>query len=156
MINIPSNKKNVTFPVAIVVSTFNEHVTEKLSQGALDRLKELGFLEKKIAMVKVPGAVEIPLAAQALAKTGLYEAIICLGAVIYGETDHYEYVCQQVNQGCQRVALDHDIPVIFGVLTTRNETQALERAGGSKGNAGVDAVDTAVEMVAVIREIHDL
>jgi len=142
------------FPVAIVVSRFNEKVTKLLCEAALERLRALAFSEEQITLVKVPGAVEIPITAQRLAKTGLYEAIICLGAVIRGETDHYDYVCYQVTRGCQRVALKQDIPVIFGVLTTHNEEQALARASTSGVNTGKEAVDAAVEMVAVLREIE--
>lgn len=153
---IPSTQENLVFPIAIVVSRFNAHITDKLCEGALERLEALGFPPKKITVVKVPGAVEIPITAQQLAKTEIYEAIICLGAVIYGETDHYDYVCDQVSQGCQRVALDYDTPVIFGVLTTRNEAQAIERVGGKKGHYGKEAVDAAVQMVSVLQEIRGL
>jgi 6,7-dimethyl-8-ribityllumazine synthase len=149
--NIITVSKNITFPLAIVVSRFNKKVTQLLSQGALDRLKELAFPDEQIAYVEIPGAVEIPVMAQSLAKTNIYKAIICLGAVIQGETNHYDYVCDQVSYGCQRVALDHNIPVIFGVLTTFNEEQALARAGGSKGHVGKEAVDIAVEMVGLLR-----
>ncbi len=141
------------FNVAIVVSRFNSEVTEKLFAGAKGRLKELGFGADEVTACYVPGAIEIPLAAQRLAQIGVYDAIICLGAVIRGETGHYDYVCEQVSQGCQHVALQNDLPVVFGVLTTDNEAQAMERAGGSHGNKGIDAVDTAVEMVAVLRQI---
>lgn len=141
------------FPVAIVVAKFNEHVTQRLCEAALERLHALAFPEEQITVVRVPGAVEIPITAQRLAKTGLYEAIICLGAVIRGETGHYDYVCGQVSNGCQHVALEQDIPVIFGVLTTNSEEQALARAG-SERNAGKDAVDAAVEMVAILRKIE--
>lgn len=139
------------YRIAIVVSKFNSSVTEKLCASALERLNERGFTSEYLTIIKVPGAVEIPLAAQRLATTDLYEAVICLGAVIQGETDHYEYVCHQVSQGCQRVALDYDIPVVFGVLTTQNETQALERI-----YKGKEAVDVAIEMVEVLREIGEL
>lgn len=149
-------EENIIFSVAILVSRFNEEVTDKLCQGALERLQALHFPLEKITVIKVPGAVEIPLTAQRLAKTGLYEAIICLGAVIQGETDHYDYVCEQVSQGCQRVALDHDIPVIFGVLTTQNEALALDRVGGKAGHKGKEAVDTAIQMVSVLRAIERL
>lgn len=142
-----------TFNIAIVVSRFNAEVTEALYQGALQRLKDLQFGDEHITVVWVPGAVEIPLVAKRLARTDQYKAIICLGAVIRGETSHYDYVCQQVSHGCQQVALENDIPVIFGVLTTENEEQALARAGGIHGNKGADAVDAALEMISVIEQI---
>lgn len=147
-------EKNL-FHVAIVVAEFNPEITELLTAGALERLGERGFSEEYITVIKVPGSMEIPLTAQLLAQTDLYAAIICLGAVIQGETDHYRYVCEQVSQGCQRVALEQEIPVIFGVLTTQNEAQALARAGGAEGNKGREAVDAAVRMVELMQEIGD-
>jgi 6,7-dimethyl-8-ribityllumazine synthase len=141
------------FPLGLIVSRFNSEVTKLLLDGALKRLKELGFQESQIHIVWVPGAIEIPIVAQRVAQLGTFEAIICLGAVIRGETDHYKYVCQQVSAGCQHVALQNDIPVIFGILTTDNESQAKERAGGKEGNKGRDAVDAAVETVNVLRQI---
>ena len=147
--------KNVStaFNIAIVVSRFNEEITAKLEEGALERLRELGFSSDRITIATVPGAVEIPITAQRLAKSGRFEVIVCLGAVIYGETRHFDYVCDQVTQGCQRVALDHDLPVVFGVLTTDTLAQALERVGGKKGHAGRSAIDTAMEMVSVLSQI---
>lgn len=136
---------------AIVVSRFNETITAKLKSGAVQRLHELGFTEHQVHVVEVPGAVEIPYAAQVLAKTRRYDAIICLGAVIRGETSHYDYVCDQVSQGCQRVMLDQGLPVIFGVLTTENEAQAEARVGGAHGHKGRDAVDCAIEMINLTR-----
>lgn len=141
------------FNMAIVVSRFNEEVTQKLYDGAIERLEELGFDSQQLTVVWVPGAIEIPLTAQRLAQTEKYEAIICLGAVIFGETKHFEYVCQQVSYGCQRVSLDHDIPVIFGVLTTETEEQAYARVGGDRGHAGRSAVDTAFQLVSTLRQI---
>lgn len=133
--------------IAIVVSQFNEEVTSKLLTGAYNRLLELNISKQNIKVIHVPGAVEIPYAAQLLAKTKQFEAIIALGAVIRGETSHYDYVCDQVSQGCQRVMLDHHIPVIFGVLTTDTEEQALARVGGDAGHKGKDAADTAIAML---------
>lgn len=141
------------FNIAIVVSRFNEAVTQGLYKGALARLKELNFPEQYITVAWVPGAVEIPITAQELAKTDAYAAIICLGAVIRGETGHYDYVCDQVSDGCQKIALKYDIPVIFGVLTTDNEEQALARAGGKHSDKGKEAVDTAFAMVSVLQQI---
>lgn len=140
--------------IAIVVSRFNQAITEKLLAGALARLAELGIAADKITVAKVPGAIEIPLTAKRFALTKQFSAIICLGAVIYGETRHFDYVCQQVSQGCQQVALTHDTPIIFGVLTTDNMLQAEERVGGRKGHMGCEAVDAAIELVSVLRQIH--
>ena len=141
------------FKLAIVVSRFNEEVTTKLYEGAVQRLRELNFAEEHITVAWVPGAIEIPLVAKQFARTDQYKAIICLGAVIRGETSHYDYVCDQVSRGCQRVGLKYDIPVIFGVLTTENEKQAFDRAGGKHGNNGRYAVDAALEMVSVLHQI---
>lgn len=138
---------------AIVTSVFNQEVTDKLLAGALERLKELGVQKNNITSLRVPGAVEIPLTAKLLAKSQKYAAIICLGAVIRGETTHYDYVCEQVSQGCQRVMLDYEIPVIFGVLTTENEEQAFARAGGAHGHKGRDAADCAVAMVELVQKL---
>lgn len=135
---------------AIVVSLFNEIITEKLLQGSLARLSELGVDEKNIDVVKVPGAVEIPLIAKLLARSKQYQTIICLGAVIRGETGHYDYVCEQVSQGCQQVMMTFDIPVIFGVLTTENIDQAFDRVGGKQGHKGREAADAAWHMVGVV------
>lgn len=139
---------------AIVVSQFNQPVIEKLLTGALARLAELDVKENQIKTVWVPGAVEIPLMAKRVAKTKRYDAIVCLGAVIRGETNHYDYVCQQVSLGCQQVALEYEIPIIFGVLTTQNKEQAFARAGGERGNKGAEAVNAAMMMIESIRDIE--
>jgi 6,7-dimethyl-8-ribityllumazine synthase len=153
--NIVDEKNaSLQFPVAIVVSRFNEEITLALLDGALTRLKERRFDDSQVTVVWVPGAVEIPLAAQRLAQLGKYDAIVALGAVIRGDTDHYDYVCNMVSQGCQHVSLQNDLPVLFGVLTTDNEAQAKERTGGAHGNKGRDAVDAAVETVAVLRRFR--
>jgi 6,7-dimethyl-8-ribityllumazine synthase len=150
---ITAKKLKEVYNVAIVVSRFNEDITQRLLEGAVQRLKELDFADEHITVVWVPGAVEIPLTAQRLARADNIEVIICLGAVIRGETSHYDYVCEQVSQGCQKVSLEQDIPVIFGILTTENEEQALDRLGGKHGHKGRDAVDAALEMVSVLRQI---
>ncbi len=155
MRTIDTKDQRIQFSVALVVSRFNYEITGKLLGGALDRLKELGFAGDQITVVWVPGAIEIPLAAQRLAQLGIHEAIICLGAIIRGETDHYDYVCKQVSNGCQWVALQNDLPVIFGVLTTHNESQAVDRTGGKQGHKGKEAVEAAVQMVAALRLIND-
>lgn len=142
-----------SFPIAIVVSLFNREITQLLQTGAINRLLEQGILLSDIMVVEVPGAVEIPLVAQKLAKSKNYAAIIALGAVIRGETSHYDYVCQQVSHGCQQVALTYEIPVIFGVLTTDNEEQALARVGGQHGHKGHDAADCALAMHAILQQL---
>jgi 6,7-dimethyl-8-ribityllumazine synthase len=151
-----AQNEKATFPIALIVSRFNDEVTGKLLHGARARLKELSFDEKLVSVVHVPGAVEIPLAAQRLAQTNTFQAIVALGAVIRGETTHYDYVCQSVTDGCLQVSLQYDIPVVFGVLTTENDEQALDRVGGRHGHKGRDAVDTAVEMVALFSKLPRL
>ncbi|MDQ8039782.1 MAG: 6,7-dimethyl-8-ribityllumazine synthase [Rickettsiella sp.] len=139
------------FNLAIVVSQFNNKITDMLLKSALERLEALNFPEERITVVKVPGAIEIGLTAQQLAiSEANYFAIICLGAVIRGETDHYDYVCQQVSYACQKVALEVSIPVIFGVLTTDDEAQASARIIN-----GADAVDTAIAMVSILDQIEN-
>lgn len=140
-------------PFAIIVSEFNENITNKLLDGAKNRLIERGVSELEIHVHKVPGAVEIPLIAQLLAKKKFYSAIICLGAVIRGDTDHYDYVCDQVSRGCQKVMLDHNVPVIFGVLTTNTEEQALDRVGGKEGHKGIYSADAALHMATLVNSL---
>lgn len=140
--------------IAIITSQFNSEITSKLYEGAFLRLKEHGLEDSNIHSFEVPGAVEIPLIAQRLAMAEQFHAIICLGAVIRGETSHYDYVCEQVSQGCQKIMLEFDIPVIFGVLTTEDEEQALARAGGEHGNKGHDAADTALHMIQLMADIE--
>lgn len=139
--------------IAIIVSEFNSEITDKLLEGAVTHLKESGKTDDDLYIVHVPGAVEIPLIAQLLAKSQQYAAIICLGAVIRGETSHYDYVCEQVSQGCQRVMLDHSIPVIFGILTTENEAQAYDRLGGKHGHKGMDVAKAAIKMIKLCNSL---
>lgn len=146
-------KPQAEIKIAIVVSRFNQNVTDKLLAGAKKRLQECGLEEGAITIIHVPGAVEIPLTVQALLLNQPFSAVIALGAVIQGETDHYDYVCQQVSYGCQKVALQYHTPVIFGVLTTQTEEQALARAGGSEGNKGSDSVDAAMAMIQVLQSL---
>lgn len=146
-----SNDK-ASFPVAIIVSQFNQTITAELLAGAMQRLNTSGIHADDITVVEVPGAVEIPLIAKRLAKKNHYAAIIALGAVIRGETTHYDYVCQQVSDGCQSVMLEFETPVIFGVLTTENEEQAWDRLGGKHGHKGVDAVDCALAMHSILQQ----
>ena len=140
--------------VAIVAARFNEFITSKLIGGAMDGLKRHGVQEEDVNLVWVPGAFEIPLVASKLAKSGKYDAVICLGAVIRGSTSHYDYVCAEVSNGIATVSLDSQIPVLFGVLTTDTIEQAIERAGTKAGNKGYDCALSAVEMVNLIREIE--
>ncbi len=130
----------------IVISRFNEFIGGKLLSGAIDELKRHGVNEENIDVVWCPGAFEIPLVAKKCAKSGNYSAIITLGAVIKGSTSHYDYVCAEVSKGVASVSLETGIPVIFGVLTTDNIEQAIERAGTKAGNKGSDAAKTAIEM----------
>jgi len=135
--------------IAIICSVFNSDICEKLLEGTLERLIELGVHKNQIDIVKVPGAIEIPLITKLLAKSNKYKAIISLGCVIRGETSHYDYVCEQVSQGCQQVMLEFNIPVIFGVLTTNNVRQAKKRV--SKGShKGVECADAAIEMIQLV------
>ncbi|MDO9523150.1 MAG: 6,7-dimethyl-8-ribityllumazine synthase [Methanocorpusculum sp.] len=139
--------------VGIVAARFNEFIVSKLVGGALDGLKRHDVLENDIEIAWVPGAFEIPLIAAKMAESKKYDAVICLGAVIRGSTSHYDYVCNEVTKGIATVSLKSGIPVMFGVLTTDNLEQAIERAGSKVGNKGYDAAVGAIEMVNVIREI---
>ena len=139
--------------IGIVAARINEFITSKLLSGALDSLKRRGVTEDDIQIAWVPGAFEIPLIASKMAKSGKYDAVICLGAVIRGSTSHYDYVCSEVSKGIAAVALDSGIPVLFGVLTTDNIEQAIERAGTKAGNKGFDCGESAVEMVNLIRQL---
>jgi len=138
---------------AIVVSRFNEFITSKLLGGAVDCLERHGADEKQITVVWVPGACEITLVAKKLSQSGKYAAVICLGAVIRGQTNHYDYVCQQVTRGIGQLNYDASVPVTFGVLTCDTLEQAVERAGTKMGNSGANAALTAIEMVNVIDQI---
>jgi 6,7-dimethyl-8-ribityllumazine synthase len=139
--------------VGIVVSRFNELITSKLLGGALDTLKRHEVSEDNIDVAWVPGAFEIPLIAGKMAKSGRYDAVICLGAVIRGSTTHYDYVCNEVAKGVATVSLQHDIPVMFGVITTENIEQALERAGSKVGNKGSESAQGAIEMINLMRAL---
>ena len=137
----------------IIVARFNEFIGGKLLSGALDGLKRHGVEEEEIEIAWVPGAFEIPLVAKKMAKAGKYDAVICLGAVIRGATSHYEYVSGEVTKGIANVSLETGVPVIFGILTTENIEQAIERAGTKAGNKGYDAAVTAIEMANLLKEI---
>lgn len=140
--------------IGIVASRFNEFITAKLLGGALDGLKRHGVSEDSIDIAWVPGAFEIPLIASKMAESGKYDAVICLGAVIRGSTTHYDYVCSEASKGVAQVSLSSGIPVMFGVLTTENIEQAIERAGTKVGNKGFDCAVAAIEMVNLIRDMQ--
>ena len=137
----------------IIVARFNDFIGSKLLAGAVDELKRHGVDENNIDIVKVPGAFEIPLLALKCAKSGKYNAIITLGAVIKGSTSHYDYVCAELTKGIAQVALQTEVPVLFGVLTTDNIEQAIERAGTKAGNKGAEAAKSAIEIANLIKTI---
>ena len=138
----------------LVVSQFNSLITERLQAGAVDALCRHGVREEDIDIVQVPGAFDIPLFAQKLAASGRYQALICLGAVIKGETPHFDYISAAATQGIKEVMLSHHLPVTFGVLTTESMEQALDRAGAKLGNKGSEAALAAIEMVNALRELE--
>lgn len=137
--------------IGIVVSRFNEFITSRLLSGAVDALSRHDVAEDCIDVAWVPGAFEIPLIASKMAQSGKYDAVICLGAVIRGNTSHYDYVCNEVSKGIAQVSMQSGIPVMFGVVTTENIEQAIERAGTKAGNKGYDAAMGAIEMVNLLR-----
>ena len=140
--------------IGIVAARFNELVTARLLEGAVEVLRRHGHDEDKIDVVRVPGSFEIPLASQKMAQTGHYHGIVCLGAVIRGETPHFEYVSSEVAKGLSKVALDHTLPVGFGIITTDSLEQALDRAGGKSGNKGQDAALSVLEMCNLLNRIE--
>ncbi|MFQ5352719.1 MAG: 6,7-dimethyl-8-ribityllumazine synthase [Candidatus Binatia bacterium] len=140
--------------LGIVVSSFNSAVTDALLEGALRAVEEKGLRCGKGDVVHVPGAFELPLLAQTMARKGCYDGLVCLGAVIRGETPHFDHVCTQAAAGIRRVALDENIPVAFGVLTTDNLEQALARAGGDVGNKGYEAVVSVVDTVNALARVR--
>lgn len=141
--------------VGIVAARFNEFIVSKLVAGARDGLLRHDVKDEDIDLAWVPGAFEIPLIASKMAKSGKYDAVICLGTVIRGATSHYDYVCSEVSKGIANVSLSSDIPVMFGVLTTDNIEQAIERAGTKAGNKGYDCALGAIEMVNLVRQLED-
>jgi len=136
----------------VIVARFNEFIGGKLLDGALDGLKRHGVSEENIDIVWVPGAYEIPLVSKKMAKTKNYDAILCLGAVIRGETPHFDYVSSEVSKGIANVSIDTEVPIIFGVLTTDTIQQAIERAGTKAGNKGYDAAVSAIEMTNLLSQ----
>jgi len=139
---------------AILASRFNEFVVDRLVQGALDLLRRHGVSEKQIDVVRVPGAFDMPLVARKLAVSRRYDAIVALGAVIRGQTAHFDYVAGECASGLARVSSDTGVPVTFGVLTTETTEQAVDRAGGKAGNKGADAAASAVELVTLLRRLE--
>lgn len=144
------NGKGFTF--AIVVSRFNSFISERLLEGALDALKRHGVEDNRIDIYKVPGSFEIPLLAKLLAKKKGVDAVICLGTVIRGATSHFQYVAAEVSKGIAQAALELEKPIVFGIITSENIEQAIERAGTKSGNKGFDAAVTAIEMVNLIKD----
>ena len=140
---------------AIVIGRFNEFIGSKLLSGCIDALKRHGVVEENIEMAWVPGSFEIPLVAKKFAESGKYDAIITLGAVIRGSTPHFDYVASEIAKGVAQVSLSTSVPVIFGVLTTDNIEQAIERAGTKSGNKGADAAKSAIEMVNLLNSIKE-
>jgi 6,7-dimethyl-8-ribityllumazine synthase len=141
------------FRFAIVVSRFNDFITSRLVDGAMDALARHGAADEDVLLIKVPGAFEIPVAAKKLAQAGRYDAVVCLGAVIRGATPHFDYVAAEVSKGIANVALETGVPVTFGVLTTDSLEQAIERAGSKAGNKGWEAAMAAIEMVNLYRQL---
>ena len=138
---------------AIVVSRFNEFITSRLLAGAVDCLQRHGAGDDQISVIWVPGASEITIAAKKLAQGGKYAAVLCLGAVIRGQTSHYDYVCQQVVRGIGQINYDSAVPAVFGILTCDTLTEAVDRAGAKMGNTGANAAMTAMELVSVMEQI---
>ncbi|MBW1984932.1 MAG: 6,7-dimethyl-8-ribityllumazine synthase [Deltaproteobacteria bacterium] len=141
---------------ALIVSRFNDFITEKLTSGAVDALIRSGARDEDIDIIKVPGAFEIPLIAKKAAKTGRYHAVICIGAVIRGATPHFEYVSAEVSKGIAMVSLETEVPVIFGIVTTDTIEQAIERAGAKAGNKGWSAAISAIEMANLVEVVSKI
>ncbi|MBN2333422.1 MAG: 6,7-dimethyl-8-ribityllumazine synthase [Deltaproteobacteria bacterium] len=141
------------YKIALVVSRFNSFITERLLEGALDALQRHGVAGDACAVYRIPGAFEIPLVAKKLAKKGTYDGIICLGAVIKGDTPHFDYVAAEVSKGIAQTSLETELPIAFGILTTANVEQAIERAGTKAGNKGWDAAVTLLETIDLLKNI---
>ena len=142
-----------SFKIGIVASRFNDFVVGRLVEGALDGLKRHNVKDENITLAKVPGAFEIPVVAKKMAASKKFDAVICLGAVIRGATSHYDYVCNEVSKGIAQVSLEYGMPVLFGVLTTENIEQAVERSGSKAGNKGTECALAAIEMIQVLKQI---
>jgi 6,7-dimethyl-8-ribityllumazine synthase len=155
MVRVIQGKMDATgLRFGVVVSQFNRLITERLQAGAIDALCRHGVREEDIEVVLVPGAFEIPLFAKKMAESGRYSALICLGAVIKGETPHFDYISAAMTQGIKEVMLTYGVPVMFGVLTTESVEQALDRAGAKLGNKGFEAALSAIEMVNALKELR--
>jgi 6,7-dimethyl-8-ribityllumazine synthase len=139
--------------IGVIVSRFNNFITVKLLEGAIEGLKSHGGADDDVTVVHVPGAFEIPMVAARMAASGKFDALVCLGAVIRGDTPHFEYVCDAVTHGISKAVWEYRIPISFGVLTTDNVQQAMERSGVKDANKGYEAVLTAIEMVSVLRQL---
>lgn len=150
----PESPDPASLRIAIVVSRFNEPVTKKLLEGAVATCEEHGVLDENLTVVWVPGAFELPVACQALARSGRHDAVVALGAVIRGETAHYDHICSATAHGLMRVGLEGALPVAFGVLTTENADQATARAGGAKGNKGTEAARAALSMCGLLQAVQ--
>lgn len=150
-----NNKAELKDKFGIVVSKFNEFITEKLLDGCIQALIKNGVAEKNIDVVKVPGAFEIPTAAKNLLDLNKYDAVICIGAVIRGETSHYDHICNAISTEINYLGVLSGKPVIFGVVTAENIDQALDRAGGKKGNKGSEAAIAAIEMVSLLEQLKN-
>lgn len=140
--------------VGLIAARFNAPIVDELLSGCVRRLGELGIAGDRVEVCRVPGAFELPLAAQAMARTKRFAAVVCLGAVVRGDTPHFDYVAGECARGIARVSLDESIPVVFGVLTTNTEQQALDRIGGSHGHAGERAAEAAVEMAGLLLKLR--
>ena len=140
---------------AIVVGRFNEFITEEMLDGTLDTLRRHGADMDAVTVMHVPGSLEIPVVAQKCARSGDYDAVICIGAVIRGATDHFDYVCSGVSSGTMQASLDTEVPVVFGILTTDTVDQAIARAGSKAGNKGREAAEAAIEMADLLTQMGD-
>lgn len=153
---MPTTEGDLSAPAgrfAVVAAKFNAEIVDALLAGTLEGFNKHDVSGDRIDIVRVPGAFELPLVAQRLGRSGRYAAVVCLGAVIKGDTDHYEYVCRAATDGITQAALSCDIPLIFGVLTCTTEQQALDRAGGREGNKGYDAAVAAIEMASLMKKL---
>ena len=153
MNSLEENLDGSSLSIAVVVAKFNEFITDKLLEGAIQGLTENGVESDAITVARVPGSFEIPVVAKKMALSGDYNAVICLGSVIKGDTDHYEFVAREAANGIAQIAVSSGVPVIFGVLTTHSMQHALDRAGGRKGNSGHTCAITAIETANMIKEI---
>jgi len=155
MLQIEGDLLAAELKIAFVVARFNEFVCERLLEGSLDTMTRHGGNKKNVTVLRVPGAFELPLAAKTLAASGKYDAVVCLGAVIRGETSHYDYVCANASSGIASASLETGIPVSFGLLTTDTIEQAIERSGTKAGNQGRDATVCAIEMARLLKQLSE-